>query len=275
MKVSRKLLLMLAVTLTPGLFVLVYFVRQMVGAPQQDLILSHSAAPTPEAASGSNDDSSKEAVLSKKAAPLRTEQVWQTFKAQFGEDLQAQFDSDGRLDSVKGSTSGSKKAGSAFRSDEPQQAIARAREILEASAGLLGIQSDLPLERPRAQGDRISAQVTFRETKNAIPILPDGVVIVDLGSQGELLGLYSSYVPDIKIVNQIRLSADEARKQAISSVLSPVGLKPEGGGEVIWVTKSTVPPSGYRAYEFEVQGHQVVVNAESGEILFKRNRGRN
>src|SRR4051812_18008694 len=82
------------------------------------------------------------AVQAKPARPTANSnvQIWREFQERFGEELVAQFDTRGRLVSIKGRPGQGKFAAPDFNPAEPQQAVARAREILEKAASLIGLE---------------------------------------------------------------------------------------------------------------------------------------
>lgn len=198
---------------------------------------------------------------------------WDAFRVKFGEGLQARFTREGLLASVRGDVRSARRASKDFTPDDPQKSIARAREILDAAKGLMGYDADFPLEQPVAKGDEHSAQVIFRQTKDGAMLLPRGDVTIELGPRGELLGFYSNYVGKIRVVNKVKISVDEARQRLFTAVSNEAhgGIRTEGGNKILWV-KSSDGYQGRYAYEFLVQGRQVVVDAETGKILFRRDR---
>jgi len=184
---------------------------------------------------------------------------WKYFNEKFGPHLKAEFSNDGRLVSIRGTLGGGHPADRKFRSENSQMAIERAQEILKEAGNLIGIRADWPLAREVARGNRISAQVFFTEMYQGVPLAPVGSVKVDLGSRGELLALDSDYVPQVDIRNEVLLSPEQAQKKAGVPVQS-------NAEEVIWVTGK----EGYYAFQFLAQGYQVLVDAQTGRVLVKR-----
>lgn len=195
------------------------------------------------------------------------------FQSKFGTDLKVQLTRDGRLESARGIPGSGIRATTDFRPDDPQKAIARAREVLGAAREAMGVRDDFPLGNPVARSSATSAQVFFRETVGGVPIAPGGNVTVDLGPQGELLGLYSDYAPGVHVTNERTRTADELQATAISAVPGVVSaIKPSAGNAVVWVVGKGPEAEGRHAYEYQVKGHQVVVDASSGEILRRRDQ---
>lgn len=198
------------------------------------------------------------------------------FKRKFGEDLQVKLTKDGYLASVEGSVTGSARAGAGFDPKDPRKAVARAQEILAAAASLLGVQPEFPLQSPFAQTGATSAQVFYRESVGGMPISPYGRVSIDLGPRGELIGLHSSYVRNISVENQRKLDSGAAREYAVAAVKDPgTALRTEGGDSTVWIVSPPQPGAGQsviarHAFEFNVKGWQVVVDAQDGRVIYKR-----
>jgi hypothetical protein len=211
------------------------------------------------------------------AAPMRThptasrpgKEEWKRFQEKFGAELQSGFSADGRLVSISGRPGAGKRAQPGFTPEDPRQAIARAKEIVEQARALLGINEDWPLGEPLAQTGKISAQVYFQQSRGGVPVAPFGTVSVDLDSQGGLIRLDSSYAPDPQIVNDPVLDSSEAKLRALGAVGDQSStLKPQGGNTVLWI--SAGGSEARYAYEYYIQGRRVIVDAGSGAILLKR-----
>lgn len=197
------------------------------------------------------------------------------FKDRYGRDLQAAFAQDGRLASVKGRGPGLARAAGEFDSQSPQHLVSRAREILEAARELLGAGNELELEVTQVRPSASVAQVFLRQMHEGVPVHPFGSLTVQLGSDGQLLGLYSESVPDVDPVNSVKLSSAEAQDRAAKAVGSTA--RGEGGQHVLWVEQGLLPPGGTEvpakhAYQFSFRGKEVVVDAQTGETLSIRDR---
>jgi hypothetical protein len=194
------------------------------------------------------------------------------FHEKVGAELRVGLTREGRLESARGAPGTGARAGADFTPDDPQKAIARAREVLAAAREAMGVDDELPLGMPIAKASATSAQVFFHETLEGVPLAPVGTVSVDLGPQGELLGLSSDYLPGVRVVNARTHTADELLKSAATAVPGVTSaLKPSGGSPIIWVAQNSAGAvEGRHAYEYQVQGHQVIVDASTGEILRKR-----
>ncbi len=206
--------------------------------------------------------------------------AWDRFRDQFGEELQAQFGPNGKLGSIRGRVSEGKRAGADFDPENPAKAIARAREILVGAKELLGLAPGLSLAKPLAKTSATSAQVFFTETQGGVPLAPYGTVSVNLGSEGELVEMDSTAVSGIKPVNTVAMSPDTAKLSAESAVkeTAPSAIPTTGGREVLWVPDPmgvNGVSEGRYAFEYWVQGRQVIVDASSGKVLYKRDRRMN
>jgi hypothetical protein len=201
--------------------------------------------------------------------------AWKDFSGRFGAELKASRDERGKLMAIRGAPGSGERAGTGYSPEDEAQVRLRAREILAAAAGLLELEADSGLGEPRVRTGPVSAQAWFPQRVDGLEVEPAGGVTVDLGSQGELLNLSSDYVPGVQVTNQRSLVPDQARARAEAAVPGESGSLPTVGGKpVIWVTRSGPggAPVGRQAYDFNVAGRQVVVDAGDGEILFKRDR---
>jgi hypothetical protein len=199
-------------------------------------------------------------------------QSWDRFTEKFGSDLVPEFSKDGYLVAVRGRVGEGVVAQSSFDPTNPRMAIARAREILHAVSDLIGFQEEWPLENAAARSGIHSAQVFFAQTYEGVSVGPSGNVKIDLGPKGELIGLDSDYAAEITIANAIILDSEQAKqkvplafqKQENSDLISSV----DGGGKVLWISGR----EARFAYQFSVNGQQVIIDAASGNVLFSKNR---
>ena len=195
---------------------------------------------------------------------------WKNFSEKFGTKLKPQFSEGGQLVSIRGQL-GEGETSPNFNPQDPQKSIARAREIIAAASGLMGLRPDFPLGDANTRGSAITSQVFMSESYEGIPLSPVGNVKIDLGTHGELVALYSDYAPHLTVSNQFQLSTEDAKVSALSTIKksdSDSALEVDGGAKLIWVSEG----SGKSAYEFMVQGRQVIVDAGSGKVLFNRDR---
>ena len=190
---------------------------------------------------------------------------WEKFQSEFGDELDGNFSDTGILLSVQGKVNRNNPAPSNFRTDNEQEVRARAKEILDSAKSLLGVENRAPLILSKTRLGPYSAQVFYSETNNGIPIAPMGEVKIDLGPHGELLGLYSSYVSEIPFHTEFQLSPSEARSRALAN--RPQAGQAIGGRRIIWVASG----EGRAAYEYSIRGHEIVIDAKTGEILSEEN----
>jgi len=197
------------------------------------------------------------------------------FGARFGEELKFERGASGKVAAIRGAPGQGARASADFSPEDSAQSIARAREVIDAARELIGLEPSLPLGDPTVRTGAVSTQIYFPETLGGVPLEPAGSVIVDLGSQGEILNMTSNYVSGVQVVNHRDLAVDQAKAKAEAVVPEPgSALSTLGGNAIVWVTH-TGPgdsPVGYQAYEFNVAGRQVIVDAGSGAVLFKKDR---
>jgi len=243
-----------------------FFLLVLEGAPRFKMEDRRTASFLPSSTQVSRVPSSapgKGSVLT--VEPTDQQKLWRDFQDRFGRNLRPEFSRVGNLVSVLGKAGEGEFAPGDFQPDHPQEAIARAREILLGAQGLMGVRASWPLENALARGSPLSAQVFLNQTYEGLMVVPVGIVKVDLGPKGELLGLFSDYVRDVKIENHIQMDSDEAQSRVYPAFQSPnqTSLHVDGGGKVIWVEGG----SGRYAYQFLVRGRRVVVDAQTGKIL--------
>lgn len=205
---------------------------------------------------------------------------WERFREDFGPDFEPTY--------LRGALVSVRKAGNvahapgAFDLREAQQVIARARTILEALHSELNIAPESTLDNPYFQGTEHSAQVHFKQSFGGVPVSPFGGVTVLLGPGGELERLDSSTLPAVKVTNQVVLSSDQARAHAVQAFFSGqsdwrAGPPVEGGAHVIWVPRplsDNGPAEGRHAYDFNIGGDQFVIDAATGEVLYRKSQRR-
>lgn len=196
---------------------------------------------------------------------------WQKFAEKFGSELEPQFDSKGRLISIRGVPGQGMTAARDFRTQDVRQVNLRGQEILHAAQDLLGINPELPLSPPIPQGGPVTAQVYFRETYRGLNLLPEGSLKLDLGPKGEILGLDSDYISELKVNSDFRLSSQEAFVKALASVNRGQSLSVPyvEGNRVVWVIQAT---QGQAAYRFFIQGREIVIDAGTGRVLSSKNQ---
>jgi hypothetical protein len=207
--------------------------------------------------------------------PASREREWAAFREKFGSELKVEFGREGYATAIRGAPGSGRRGQSDFEPGDPQKAIARAREVLEAARDLLGLQPELPLAEPTAKTSEVSAQVRFQEMLDGVPLAPSGSVVVDLGPQGEVLNVYSDYARNVSAANQIKVTPEQAKAKAESVVPEPgSALGTIGGNAVVWVTRTGPEgtPVGRHAYDFNVAGRQVVVDAGNSDVIFRRDR---
>ena len=204
------------------------------------------------------------------------ESLWNRFRGKYGNGLAAVFDREGRIAEIRLKGKDTLPSDGGFDPSSPRHAIRRARAVIEDLGPLMGIRKDFPLDRPVARGDEKRAQVFFQQTAGGVRIAPTGKVTLEFGPGGELVSLYSDYVPDLVITNDFSVDPGRARKAAESALEdSARSVRTVGGSRVVWVPSpgsSRGRVEGRRAFEFLVAGHQVIVDGATGEVIMRRDR---
>jgi hypothetical protein len=198
--------------------------------------------------------------------------LWQNFISEFGTKLSARFTPQGSLYSISGIPGDGSAYAVGFDPSQPEQAVRRAKDILSKASKLIGISSIAGFEDPSVKTGKFSAQVYFQQKMAGVSLAPGGVVKIDLGPKGELVGLHSSYVDGLNVEGGFVISKDEAATIAVRalSLVDPKPTKADGGRKIIWTPRSR--QEGIPSYEFSVTGFNVVVSAVDGKILYKRDR---
>ena len=191
---------------------------------------------------------------------------WKAFRDRFGPDLGMELA--GQQVALIRSTGPKREAPSSFNSSDSQQVLSRARQVLEAAADLLGIDDQLPVGNPMVQASDVGGEVSFHESWNGIPLAPEAGVTIQLGARGDLRAIYSKYVPSMNVTNHVALTLEQAKEKVIAALNLPSDANIQGGAHVIWIGTTL----GYEAYEFFAAGKQIVIDAETGAVLFQRDR---
>jgi hypothetical protein len=210
------------------------------------------------------------------------EKSWKQFQALFGLQLQPAFTPDHRLVRIRAGEEAAKPA-SDFSSGDKKAALARAQEILRQAADLLELRADYPLQAQAVRSDEISSQVEWVQTYHGVPIEPYGRITLQLDAQGGVRGLFSSYISDPLIVNAPSLDDAQARGVAISNLHFTPERPLEAGqiqkGDLILFAQgpqdSAAPIELKYAYRYWISGHEIVVDAERGDIISERDRRQN
>jgi hypothetical protein len=194
------------------------------------------------------------------------------FRDQFGANLEFEFFRSGRLLAIHGGMGQGVFAQSDFRPDDVYQVRSRAKKILEVAETALGVQENWPLREIDFQGSKLTAHMTYHQTYQDLRVAPVGTVKIDLGPKGEVIALYSDYAPNVNVTNESKLTAAQALEKA------KIPKKGESGGtasatqaeKVVWIEGT----QGKIAYQFYIEGEEIVIDAQSGEVILRRNRRR-
>lgn len=149
--------------------------------------------------------------------------------------------------------------------------------IVRAKAALASLHAArLPMGhtwgKPRAFVNEAGAQVVFQqEDFRGTPIVPYGAATLRLDREGRLKAHDFDSVPSPRVVNQRLLSESQGRGSL------NLGDSVASSRPVLWMPyrlgAAGRSPEAYEAYEYVTEdGYQVVVDAESGKILSRRDR---
>jgi len=216
-------------------------------------------------------DSSKSISLKAPTTPLSVQdhsqtQIldWDAFEKKFGNQLSKKV-VEGRVVRIQGRRSSN---GPFLTLSSKEKVLRRAQEVLQASQGVMNFEGQLG--EPKVALGEYSAHVVWDQLVDGVPLVPDGDLTLHLGQRGEILGLFSRLKSKVEILNERILSGEQVRAQY--SKRKMVG----GPLAVAWVVKK---PSVHQAkvrhaYEMNLDGHQVIVDAQDGKIIFERDQRR-
>ncbi len=129
----------------------------------------------------------------------------------------------------------------------------------------------MPLSEPVIAADGVSAQVAFRQSKDGVVVSPVGSIQMHLGSQGELLSCNSEDVSPLQVGNERKLDGAAARAYAEATATANTSLRTQAALPVrVMEINMGSPSTAQHAYQFNVQGHQTIIDAATGKILFQR-----
>jgi hypothetical protein len=219
------------------------------------------AASTSSGPRASTLQRSKAQVAVQGAVPSTKLPDWNAVEKKYGEALTPNFDSNGKLTSIRGQAEPEKRGKTSFDPKVESSVRKRALEILEDLSELMGVDPKTFTDIQMRTGE-ISAQIFFKQTVDGLPVLPVGNTSLVLGPSGEILEMSTDALGSIKIENSVSIPVEQA-KAYLGDPLA------EGGRLVVW---SDTSGAARKAYDFVSRGQQVVVDAQNGNILFKRDR---
>jgi hypothetical protein len=154
---------------------------------------------------------------------------------------------------------------SGFNSLDAKIVEKQARVVLEQVSKSLGVEAR-DLKTAGINAGAFSAQAYFQQTIEGLEVAPYGSVSLDFSKEGELARLENDLIRPHEIVNLPKLTSQEVQTNL------KLSSKPR---HILWASRPASDKGAtalVHAYEFHEQGHQIVVNAESGEVLYKRDR---
>ncbi len=163
-----------------------------------------------------------------------------------------------------------------------EKTLTQARELIEAThlSGDLAEGSLLEVAEVAAKKNGDSA-VTFEQRLDGVPLKPHSELHVVFQSDGTPIGVASTLTPRLTGVQSVvKVTEPSARTLAETSVRehsSGATLPPQGGRKIYWLYdgggKTERPIAEARiAYEYTVHEFYVVIDAATGETLYRRKK---
>lgn len=206
----------------------------------------------------------------------RMKELWGVFQAGYGPFDENTFSPDLRLLRLRSDQSIA--AGGGFQSGQRNSVLARGEEIVKNAQELLGLDSFRSLSLASIQTDEFSSQLEWIQTVQGLPIEPAGRLSLQLTQEGGLRGLYSSIIADYRISNQVSMSMVEARQLVFSSLQFHLEHpeKVNDLGHLILFAKNFQQSSTQvelrHAYRFWIEGREIIVDADNGQLLSEKDR---
>lgn len=180
---------------------------------------------------------------------------------EMNEETIIERDADGRVISIRNELGKVSRNRNGFRPNDQASVRARANEFLKENGRSFGLSLDDIKETGITTGI-VSAQAYYKQTVDGVPVVPNGGVTLSFGPDGELLEYSTQVVPVNTVTNSVVLAAADAK-----GLLKDTSA--EGGAHVMFVDQSG---SAKHAYQFESKGFEVIIDAETGKTLFRRDR---
>lgn len=146
----------------------------------------------------------------------------------------------------------------AFNPLNQAKAIDRALRVLREARAITGVDPDRSLANGAVSATQTQALVSFSQSIDGVPVVEGGAIHVLLGEWGELRTIESDFLQNPSIAN----APDPAQK-------------PGGGGSrtVLYpVSREAGAPELRYGYETIDHGIQTITDAQTGEVLFRRDR---
>jgi hypothetical protein len=203
-----------------------------------------------------------------------------SIQSKYGDQLKFEFAYDTLLSSIENlSRVPQQRAAQPYDSNNPEYVSSRASEILEDLRAVFPLHQKLPLKSLTVQTGPGNAQVYYQQNYENIPIEPYGKVTLMLGPQGEFLALHSDYLPSLELRNQRSLTDQQAKVLLMKYGKDEKNPRDElelgSLRQIIWITSlagNGKAAQGLFAYEGSVQGRQIIVDSQSGELLLRKDR---
>ena len=194
------------------------------------------------------------------------------------ESAQLEFTPEGRLSSLRQKSGPRSVQG--YDAAQASHVLSRARSFLGEAAGLLSAAPGTSFGDETVRADPHQGDVFFRQMAQGIPLAPQGSLSLTFGSGGELKALAADLVPGpLEVTGGFQLSSEVASRAATEVLTQELqgaiiqAHEIKGGARRIWVqSREDGTFEGRPAYEFVIRGRKVVIDAQSGVVLLKRDK---
>ncbi len=198
--------------------------------------------------------------------------------SRLGKSIQSKFNSNGNLVSMDGAIQKNYFRDDFFNPMNKDKIKLRALNVLEELSLFMGLNDQYPMVLTQISPGRVTAQAFFEQKFGELIMTPRGKMSLRFGPSGEVIGMDSTYSPSVSIKNEFSLDEDQAAQYALKSAQYS-DSKISGSVQVVmnrkilWVSDFTSKnPSANKAYEFQIAGKQIVIDGQSGKVLFHKNQ---
>ena len=200
----------------------------------------------------------------KSIGQMKNEYSRKPSSADINQDYTIKRDLDGNIVELLGKPGNRNRDIKGFSTETEIEITKRASQIMEQLNGTFD-RAGLSNYATVVTGSR-SAQAFYQQIYGGYPVRPSSGVKVDLAKNGGVIRVSSDVRPIHSIGNSPVLDSESAMAEAKKHMSSARSIV--GGEHVIWVRGDT----GFHGYSFNADGKQIVINAENGDVLFKKDR---
>jgi hypothetical protein len=216
---------------------------------------------SPSAAAGASARNSEKSTPSRTLASESEPLTREAFLNKYGEDLSFTEDRHRiiRVDGTQSKNSDNARKVKGFQSSRSEDLAKRGREVLNDARSLLGISDATEWNDPLTTPGDSTGQVIFQQASGGVPVYPGGTVTILLGPSGEVITLDSSIYSAVQIINA-RTVLQPGRSRTLLFI-----------DEVLENGSKTTAVARY-GYETLVKGIQTIIDAQTGGVIYERNK---